>query len=58
MLFAEQLKPGQFRVIDISADLNSGSHTNFRRKPTAHKQALDAFFNRTGKDFSRFQLSR
>lgn len=54
MLFAEQLAPSRFRVMDFSVDLYSGSHTNFRRDPRAHEQALNAFFERTGKDFSRF----
>src|SRR5687767_7026356 len=54
MLFAEQLAPGQFRVIDISLDRHSGSHTEFRRDPSTHEEALDAFFDRTNRDFSRF----
>jgi proteasome lid subunit RPN8/RPN11 len=54
MLFAEQLAPGKFRVIDLSVDLYSGSHASFRRDPAAHKQALNAFFDRTNRDFSRF----
>lgn len=54
MLFGEQLAPGQFRVIDLSMDTHSGSHANFRRDPAVHKQALDAFFDRTNRDFSRF----
>lgn len=54
MLFAEQVAAARFRVIDFSVDLDSGSHTNFRREPRAHEQALNAFFERTGKDFSRF----
>lgn len=54
MLFAEQLAPNCFRVLDFSIDLHSGSHTNFRRDPAVHKHALDAFFERTGSDFPRF----
>lgn len=54
MLFAEQLAPGRFRVMDFSVDLYSGSHTNFHRDSHAHEQALNAFFERTGRDFSRF----
>ncbi len=33
MLFAEQLAPSRFRVMNFSVDLYSGSHTNFRRIP-------------------------
>jgi len=54
MLFAEQLAPSRFRVMDFSVDLSSGSQTNFRRDPGAHEAALNAFFERTGRDFARF----
>ena len=54
MLFAEQLAPSRFRVIDLSMDLYSGSHSNFRRDPSAHEEALNAFFERTGRNFARF----
>lgn len=54
MLFAEQLAPSHFRVIDFSVDLYSGSHTHFQRDPRIHQRALDAFFDRTGRDFSRY----
>ncbi|WP_132034486.1 Mov34/MPN/PAD-1 family protein [Aquabacter spiritensis] len=54
MLFAEQLAPGRFRIIDFSLDSHSGSHANFRRDPALHHKALTAFFEQTGRDFSRF----
>lgn len=54
MLFAEQLAPAHFRLMDFSLDLFSGSHTHFRRDPHAHQQALNEFFEKTGCDFSRF----
>lgn len=54
MLFAEQLAPSCFRVMDFSVDLSSGSHTNFRRDPGVHEAALNDFFERTGRDFARF----
>ena len=54
MLFAEQLAPSHFRIMDFSVDANSGTHTNFRREPARHRAALDEFFARTGYDFSRF----
>lgn len=53
MLFAEQA-PGKFRVIDLSLDLFSGSHTVFRRDPKIHRKMLDEFFERTGHDYQRF----
>jgi proteasome lid subunit RPN8/RPN11 len=54
MLFAEQIEPDHFRVVDFSVDLDAGSHASFRRAPGVHRQALDAFFDRTGRDFARF----
>jgi [CysO sulfur-carrier protein]-S-L-cysteine hydrolase len=54
MLFAEQLKPSHFSVIDFSLDAFSGSHAAFRRDPGSHQKALDEFFERTGRDFQRF----
>jgi hypothetical protein len=54
MLFAEQLAPGRFRVVDFSLDAFSGSHTSFRRTPEAHRKALEEFFQRTRQDFERF----
>jgi hypothetical protein len=41
-------------VVDFSLDPLSGSHTAFRRDPQAHRQTLDEFFKRTGRDFERF----
>lgn len=54
MLLAEQLAPGYFRMVDFSLDPLSGSHSAFRCDPHSHKQALDEFFERTGRDFQRF----
>lgn len=54
MLFAEQLAPSHFCIIDFSVDLYSGSHTHFRRDPAIHQVASNAFFDRTGRDFSRY----
>jgi integrative and conjugative element protein (TIGR02256 family) len=54
MLFAEQLQPSHFRIIDFSLDSFSGSHTAFRRDPQTHQNALDKCFQRTGRDFRRF----
>lgn len=54
MLFAEQVAADHFRIMGLSADLYSGSHTDFRRDPFTHAEALNAFFERTGKDFNRF----
>lgn len=54
MLLGEQIAPSRFRVVDVTVDLRTGSHSAFRRDPAAHRQALDDFFRRTGRDFRRF----
>ena len=54
MLFAEQLARAHFKIIDFSTDSFSGSHTKFVRDPKVHQQSLDAFFEKTGRDFVRF----
>jgi len=54
MLFAQQLAPGHFQLIDFSIDSSSGSHTSFRRDHGLHQQALDRFFESTGRDYQRF----
>jgi proteasome lid subunit RPN8/RPN11 len=54
MLFAEQLAPNRFRIIDCSTDFRSGSHSTFRRDPDVHNALLRQFFERTGNDFRRF----
>lgn len=54
MIFAEELGPGNFRVMDFSLDARSGSRSTFSRYPEVHRQALNDFFRRTGHDFTRF----
>ena len=54
MLFAEQLAPAHFRIVDFSLNAHSGSDVAFKRDPESHNQALDEFFCRTGNEFGRF----
>jgi integrative and conjugative element protein (TIGR02256 family) len=54
MLFAEQLAPAYFRIMDFSVDQKSGTHAHFKRDPAAHQSALNSFFDKTGRDFARF----
>jgi integrative and conjugative element protein (TIGR02256 family) len=54
ILMGEQLEPGRFRVVDFSVDNVSGSYAHFVRSPEHHRDALNAFFARTGNDFGRF----
>jgi proteasome lid subunit RPN8/RPN11 len=55
ILMAEQLsEPGHFRVVDFSVDPHSGKSDYFERDPSTHGAVLEAFFQRNGHDFSRF----
>jgi len=54
ILFAEQLEPNRFKIVDCSTDFHSGSHSTFRRDPVVHNALLRQFFERTGNDFRRF----
>jgi integrative and conjugative element protein (TIGR02256 family) len=54
VLMGEQIEPGHFRVVDLSIDNQTGGHAHFVRSPEDHAEALDAFFNRTGNEYNRF----
>lgn len=55
LLLAEQLDDqGRFRVVDVTVDPNGGESAYFERRPELHAQALEAFFERNGNDFGRF----
>jgi len=54
ILMAEQVEPGDFRIVDFSLDDITGSAAHFVRSPEHHHTALDAFFARTGNDYSRY----
>ena len=58
MLFAEQLAPNRFKIVDCSTDFRSGSRSIFRRDPVVHNVLLREFFERTGNDFRRFNYLR
>ncbi len=54
VLMGEQIEPGHFRVVDLSIDKETGGRAHFVRSPEAHAGALDAFFQRTGNEYDRF----
>lgn len=41
-------------MIDLSIDKETGGRAHFVRSPEAHAEALDAFFQRTGNEYDRF----
>lgn len=51
---AEQFAAGHFRLVDFSIDSESGSAAHFVRSVQHHQDALSAFFERTGRDYERF----
>lgn len=54
VLMGEQIEPGHFRVVDLSIDKETGSRAHFVRSPEAHLGALNAFFQRTGEAYDRY----
>lgn len=54
VLMGEQIEPGHFRIVDLSIDNETGGRAHFVRSPEAHADALDAFFQRTGNEYDRF----
>lgn len=54
VLMGEQIEPGHFRIIETSIDAETGGSAHFVRSPAAHAEALDAFFERTGNAYDRF----
>ena len=53
-LMAEQLAPGEFRIVDISVDHTAGTVVHFRRRIRQHQEQLQKFFADTGHDFGRY----
>jgi integrative and conjugative element protein (TIGR02256 family) len=54
VLMGEQIVPGHFRIVDLSIDKDTGGRAHFVRSPEAHSEALEAFFQRTGNAYDRF----
>jgi len=54
VLMGEQIEPGHFRIVDLSIDKETGGRAHFVRSPKVHSKALDAFFQRTGNAYDRF----
>lgn len=54
LLMGEQIKPGHFRVVDLTIDNETGDRAHFVRSPAAHSTALGEFFERTGNIYERF----
>jgi hypothetical protein len=53
VMVGEQVRPGEFRLMDLSIQ-GGGGPGHFVRRPEAHQAFLDDFFERTDWDFERF----
>jgi [CysO sulfur-carrier protein]-S-L-cysteine hydrolase len=54
VLMGEHVADDVFRVVEITAQQQAGTHSCFVRQPGEHREALDAFFARTGHDYTRY----
>ncbi|WP_114193298.1 Mov34/MPN/PAD-1 family protein [Edaphovirga cremea] len=54
VLMGEQIAPGNFRIVDLSIDSQTGSQAHFVRSSEAHVEALRTFFLETGHQYDRF----
>ena len=54
LLMGEHVAEDAFRVVDLTAQRSGGTVCHFIRDPDAHALALEAFFSRTGGDYTRF----
>lgn len=54
VLMARQIEPGIFEIVDFSIDEVSGERAHFVRDHAYHNQFLEAFFERTGRDYETY----
>ena len=54
VLVGEYVEGQTFRIVDLSAQRAGGSAVAFTRDPALHRDFLKQFFEKTGRDYSRF----
>lgn len=54
LLMGEHVQAEVFRIVDFTAQHSGGTAACFIRHPHEHQAELDAFFERTGADYKRF----
>lgn len=54
VLVGERLEAETFAIADFSIQRTGGSAVHFVRDPEQHKAFIEAFFERTGRDYQRF----
>lgn len=54
VLMGEALGSDEFRLVDLSVQRSGGDFACFVREPAAHLPFMEAFFERTGRQYTRF----
>ena len=54
ILLAEQMSPGSFKLVECSLESQVGTRSQFRRSEAEHTMALNAFLERNGNEYGRF----
>jgi [CysO sulfur-carrier protein]-S-L-cysteine hydrolase len=54
VLLGELIKPGTFKIMEITIQRSGGTFCHFVRDPKLHEKAIEQFFERTGRDYERF----
>ncbi|MET4675960.1 MULTISPECIES: Mov34/MPN/PAD-1 family protein [unclassified Luteibacter] len=54
VLVGQHLGDDLFAVLDLSVQTTEGTRDHFVRDPALHRPFLDAFFERTGRDYATF----
>ena len=54
LLFGEHFGNDLFKVVGVTVQAKSGTHSRFVRDPTQHASQLDTFFREHGEECSRF----
>jgi [CysO sulfur-carrier protein]-S-L-cysteine hydrolase len=54
VLLGEFIKPATFKIAEITVQRTGGTFSHFVRDPKLHEKAIEAFFERTGRNFERF----
>lgn len=54
ILMGQEIASGHFSVVDFSVDEISGANAHFVRDADHHREALNAFFDRTGHNYQTF----
>jgi integrative and conjugative element protein (TIGR02256 family) len=54
VLLGELIKPGTFKILEITIQRSGGTLSHFVRDPKLHEKSIEAFFERTKRDYGRY----